>query len=54
MPDLKFEFATATRIIFGAGKIKEIGSLAAGMGNRALVIIGVRNTKAEQLVNMLR
>ena len=54
MPDLKFEFASATRIIFGAGKIKEIGSLAAGMGNRALVIIGVRNTKAEQLVNMLR
>lgn len=54
MPDLKFEFATATRIIFGAGKIKEIGSLAAGMGNRALVIIGVRNTKAEQLVNMLQ
>ena len=35
-----FEFATATRIIFGAGKIAEIGVLAKSFGSRALVVIG--------------
>ncbi len=35
---MPFEFATATRIVFGPGVFKEIGALAAGMGRRALVI----------------
>jgi alcohol dehydrogenase class IV len=35
---MRFEFATATRIIFGAGALTEVGSLAAQMGRRALVI----------------
>ncbi len=37
---MNFEFATATRILFGAGKLKEVGALARGLGKRALVVIG--------------
>ncbi|MFB0538133.1 MAG: iron-containing alcohol dehydrogenase [Anaerolineae bacterium] len=37
---MRFEFATATRIIFGAGTLREVGPLAAEMGNRALVVTG--------------
>jgi alcohol dehydrogenase class IV len=37
---MRFEFATATRIIFGAGTLKEAGALAAGFGQRALVVTG--------------
>jgi alcohol dehydrogenase class IV len=33
-----FEFATATRIVFGAGKSKELGAIVAGFGKRALVV----------------
>jgi alcohol dehydrogenase class IV len=36
----RFEFATATRIIFGAGTLREVGPLAAEMGSRALVVTG--------------
>ncbi len=35
---MPFDFATATQIIFGAGRLKEAGALAAGMGRRALVV----------------
>jgi alcohol dehydrogenase class IV len=35
---MRFEFATATRIIFGAGVLNEIGKLASEMGSRALVV----------------
>src|ERR1043166_6644073 len=37
---LNFEFATTTRIIFGAGKIQDAGKLAKEFGNRALVVLG--------------
>jgi len=37
---MDFEFYTAARIIFGAGKFKEIGKLAREHGKQALVIIG--------------
>ncbi len=37
---MNFEFATATRIIFGAGKLKEAGAIAKSVGPRALVVIG--------------
>ena len=33
---MRFEFATATRIIFGDGTIYEVAPLAAEMGRRAL------------------
>ena len=35
---LSFEFATATRIVFGAGKLREAGALAAGFGAHALLV----------------
>jgi alcohol dehydrogenase class IV len=38
---MQFEFATATQIIFGAGKIKEVGKLATTMGTRAFVVTGL-------------
>ena len=35
---MRFEFATATRIIFGRGTVQEVGTLAAEMGNCAFII----------------
>ena len=37
---MRFEFATATRIIFGPGTLREVGPIAAEMGSRALVVMG--------------
>jgi len=37
---VNFEFATATRIVFGPGKLKEIGAIAKPLGKRVLVVIG--------------
>lgn len=37
---MKFEFATATRIVFGAGKLGELGALARGCGQRVLLVSG--------------
>lgn len=50
---MQFEFATATRVLFGTGRIKEIGSLAAGMGQRALVVTGSNVARAQGLLNLL-
>jgi len=49
----RFEFATATRIIFGAGTLREVGPLAAGMGNRALVVTGRTIERATPLLDAL-
>jgi alcohol dehydrogenase class IV len=38
---IHFEFATSGRIVFGSGKVKEIGILMAGMGSRVMVVSGV-------------
>ena len=37
---MNFEFATATRIVFGAGRLGEIRAIAPTLGRRALVVIG--------------
>jgi len=37
---MRFEFATATRIIFGPGRLREVGPIAAEMGHLALVVMG--------------
>ncbi len=37
---MRFEFATATRIVFGPGVLTELGEIAAGMGRRALLVTG--------------
>jgi alcohol dehydrogenase class IV len=49
----RFEFATATRIIFGAGTLREVGPLAAEMGNRALVVTGRTIERATPLLDAL-
>ena len=51
---MNFEFATATRIIFGAGKMREVGGLAAEMGSRALVVTGSAAERAAALLDTLR
>lgn len=50
---MKFEFATATRIIFGAGTLREIGPLAAALGGRALVVGGQTAQRLTPLLDLL-
>ena len=50
---MRFEFATATRIIFGAGTLGEIGPLAAEMGGRALAVTGHTVARATPLLDGL-
>ena len=52
-----FEFGTAARIVFGAGRLRELGPIAAGFGKRALVVTGKGNRairRAEQIWSCLR
>lgn len=50
---MNFEFATATRIIFGPGTLAQIGPLAAKMGHQALVITGHTTERAKPLFDTL-
>jgi len=50
---MKFEFATATRIIFGEGAIQEAGSIAASFGKRAFVVTAKAAETAEPLLKTL-
>lgn len=51
---MNFEFATATRIIFGAGKLAELGHITRGLGRRALIVSGSRPAAAERVAVLLR
>jgi len=50
---MHFEFATAARIVFGAGRLREAGALAREFGSRALVVTGRDTKRAEPLLKML-
>jgi alcohol dehydrogenase class IV len=50
---MQFEFATARRIIFGAGRLKEIGALAGAFGRRAMVVTGAHPERADGLRRLL-
>jgi alcohol dehydrogenase class IV len=50
---MRFEFATAGRIVFGEGAIGEVGSAAAAMGRRALVVTGARREPSALLAASL-
>ncbi len=50
---MQFEFATATRIIFGAGTLGQVGPIAAGMGKRALLVLGTTPDLARPLADAL-
>ncbi|MCX6357966.1 MAG: iron-containing alcohol dehydrogenase [Candidatus Aureabacteria bacterium] len=50
---MRFEFATATRIIFGPGTLTEASPLAATMGGRACVVTGRSTDRAMSLLEQL-
>ncbi len=50
---MRFEFATATRILFGQGAIKEAAPLAASFGRRALIVVGSTLDQATALIDGL-
>jgi alcohol dehydrogenase class IV len=49
----RFEFATATRIVFGAGALGGIGPLAKAMGRHALVVTGRTTERTGSLLERL-
>ncbi len=50
---MRFEFATATKIIFGAGALREAGAAAKAFGQRALVVTGSDAKRAGPLLKIL-
>jgi len=46
---MRFEFATATRIIFGPGAVREAPQIAVQFGRRALVVTGRNPSRADAL-----
>ncbi len=51
---MKFEFATASRIIFGQGTVKEVAPMASKMGNCALLVTGRNVERAGPLLGSLK
>ena len=50
---MRFEFATATRILFGAGTVREAGSIVQALGRRALIVTGKDAGRAAPLLSSL-
>ena len=50
---MRFEFATAQRIIFGSGTIEEVAPLAAGMGKCAFIVTEYIIERAKPLLEQL-
>ena len=50
---MRFEFATASRILFGPGTLKESVPLASSMGQRALLVTGRDPSRADSLRTFL-
>lgn len=48
-----FEFTTANRIIFGAGKLKDVAAATNRFGKRALVVTGSQPGRAQPLLDLL-
>jgi alcohol dehydrogenase class IV len=51
--DLRFELATPTRIVFGAGCARQVGAIAAGLGRCALVVTGKNPQRARPTLEAL-
>jgi alcohol dehydrogenase class IV len=51
---MHFEFATAARIVFGSGKIREAISTAASLGRRALIVTGSTPSRLETFLDGMR
>jgi alcohol dehydrogenase class IV len=50
---MKFEFATATRIVFGPGTLAEAGQLVGEWGRRATIVTGRNPARAQRLLEYL-
>ena len=50
---MQFEFSTATQIIFGAGKAREIGVYTRNLGRRAMVVTGRSPERADIILEQL-
>ena len=50
---MRFEFATAARIVFGAGTLREVGPIAAEFGRRAFVVTGRDVARVAPLLSFL-
>lgn len=50
---MPFEFATATRIIFGAGTTDQLPGLASGLGKRVLLVTGANPARHSQYIDAL-
>jgi alcohol dehydrogenase class IV len=50
---MRFEFATAARVIFGAGTLVEAAKEARGWGQRALLVVGKSTGRAAGLIDQL-
>jgi len=51
---MRFEFATATRVVFGVGALREVAPAAGEYGRRALVVTGRSPDRAGPLVAQLQ
>ncbi len=47
---MHFEMATAARIVFGAGAVRDVGAIAARFGRRALLVTGRNQARAAQVI----
>jgi alcohol dehydrogenase class IV len=52
-PEMRFEFATSGRILFGPGTLREVAPAAAGFGRRVLVVTGHTSERAGRLLDHL-
>ena len=50
---MRFEFATAARIVFGTGSLSEVAPAAASLGTRALLVTGASPGRAAPLIQNL-
>jgi len=50
---MRFEFATATRILFGPGVLREVAPIARGLGWHAFVVTGRSTERAASLLSSL-
>jgi alcohol dehydrogenase class IV len=51
---MRFEFATAGKIIFGEGTVGEVGTIAGHIGQSALVVTGSREARAAPVLAALK
>jgi len=51
---MRFDFATATRILFGPGEAREVAPAAKEMGRRAVLVTGSRTERAAPLIEALK